>query len=855
MSKKVTSGRTSAFIFYGIFVGLCLGLFVKNYRALELVKRCSTVPNINDKSPFDIINMQPDEMVETSSKNLLFVGVMTAKNFLQGRAKAVYDTWGKEVPGRIAFFSSEGSYAAGLPVVALKGVDDRYPPQKKSFMMLYYMYEHFLDKFEWFVRADDDVYIHTAKLERFLRSIDSSKPQFIGQAGKGNSEEFGLLSLEFDENFCMGGPGVILSRETLRRVAPHIPTCLKNLYSTHEDVEIGRCVQKFAGIPCTWNYEMQSILHHNSSGKYAFTGSLKTKEVHSAITLHPVKKAPLMYRLHAYIQGLRAQEMRQETLALHRDISQMKEYLQIASENRFLAPGVRIFPEDVASDRYLGDSDILGIRPDLNKHRPLSTDDIYEWNFLARSSYSSEQSNPKKKIESSVKEGLEDVISEIMENINNFSRQRGRVIEFRELLYGYSRVNPLYGHDLIMDLLLIYKKYRGKKMTVPVRRHLYIQRAFTEIFVREMSGPGDVFTNATTDRLTMLSSKVKDLFNSGLGKISGTYADRGGFFNKVSPNKEKIVFVLSLAGRYETFLRFMQNYEEICMRRQQNTELLVVLFETKSDVPSFHRLFEELRAKYSHQVLNLITLPGNFSRGIALDTATRSHYIDDDAIILFIDVDMLFSEESLDRVRQNTLKHKQAYLPIVFSEYDPKRTRSDYVDVTTATSASYNDYYKVYKAHAKNEVSYQTGYFRQFGYGICAIYKSDALNPVIDGFNTDISGWGLEDVKFLEKIIKINNQPNTLLTDDNFPTLESFVQNKTDVLGPVLRRLEVFRAPDPSLIHVFHEIFCDRNLEDSQYAMCLGTKANTLGSFRHIESIFINNRTIIDFISKINKIV
>lgn len=40
---------------------------------------------------------------------------------------------------------------------------------------------------------------------------------FTGQAGRGNNEEFGLLSLEFDENFCMGGPGVILSRETLRR--------------------------------------------------------------------------------------------------------------------------------------------------------------------------------------------------------------------------------------------------------------------------------------------------------------------------------------------------------------------------------------------------------------------------------------------------------------------------------------------------------------------------------------------------------------------------------------------------------------------------------------------------------------
>lgn len=106
---------------------------------------------------------------------------MTAKNFLQGRAKAVYDTWGKEVPGRIAFFSSAHSHSTVLPVIALPGVDDRYPPQKKSFMMLYYMYEHFIDKFEWFARTDDDVYINTAKLERLLRSVDSSKPQFIGK--------------------------------------------------------------------------------------------------------------------------------------------------------------------------------------------------------------------------------------------------------------------------------------------------------------------------------------------------------------------------------------------------------------------------------------------------------------------------------------------------------------------------------------------------------------------------------------------------------------------------------------------------------------------------------------------------
>ena len=34
----------------------------------------------------------------------------------------------------------------------------------------------------------------------------------------------------------------------------------------------------------------------------AFTGDLKHKEVHRAITLHPIKVHSYMYRLHAYLQ-------------------------------------------------------------------------------------------------------------------------------------------------------------------------------------------------------------------------------------------------------------------------------------------------------------------------------------------------------------------------------------------------------------------------------------------------------------------------------------------------------------------------------------------------------------------------
>lgn len=183
----------------------------------------------------------------------LFACSISSRCLLQPR------TWSKTIPGKVEFFSSEGSDTSiPIPIVPLPGVDDSYPPQKKSFMMLKYMHDHYLDKYEWFMRADDDVYIKGDKLENFLRSLNSSEPLFLGQTGLGTTEEMGKLALEPGENFCMGGPGVIMSREVLRRMVPHIGECLREMYTTHEDVEVGRCVRRFAGVQCVWSYEVRT---------------------------------------------------------------------------------------------------------------------------------------------------------------------------------------------------------------------------------------------------------------------------------------------------------------------------------------------------------------------------------------------------------------------------------------------------------------------------------------------------------------------------------------------------------------------------------------------------------------------
>lgn len=60
------------------------------------------------------------------------------------------------------------------------------------------------------MRADDDLYVQTDKLERFLRSLDHTKAYMIGQAGLGNTAEYGQLALGEKDNYCMGGPGIKL---------------------------------------------------------------------------------------------------------------------------------------------------------------------------------------------------------------------------------------------------------------------------------------------------------------------------------------------------------------------------------------------------------------------------------------------------------------------------------------------------------------------------------------------------------------------------------------------------------------------------------------------------------------------
>ena len=238
--------RECLLLLAGLIVGLHVALFLKqNQCYLTYKKHFRSRAMANEAEQFN-------------KSQFIFVGIMTAEAFLQTRAQAVFNTWGKNVAGKVTFFSSQTNKRSRLPLVSLPDVDDSYPPLKKSLMMVKYMHDHHIDDFEWFMRADDDVYIRNDKLERLLRSLNSSEDIYLGQAGTGAKKERGMLNLLPGDNYCMGGPGAVFSRSVLRKVAPHVEHCLLQAPKSHmhEDTELGRCIQRYVGISCTWAYEV-----------------------------------------------------------------------------------------------------------------------------------------------------------------------------------------------------------------------------------------------------------------------------------------------------------------------------------------------------------------------------------------------------------------------------------------------------------------------------------------------------------------------------------------------------------------------------------------------------------------------
>ena len=89
---------------------------------------------------------------------------------------------------------------------------------------------------------------------------------------------------------------------------------------------------------------------------------------------------------------------------------------------------------------------------------------------------------------------------------------------------------------------------------------------------------------------------------------------------------------------------------------------------------------------------------------------------EDDSLLFFCDIDMLFTADFFRRMLSNVVPGV-AFYPIIFSQYDPH-----YVGQIS------DDF----------EIQENSGFWREYGYGMVALYKSDFDKA--GGFDVKIEG-------------------------------------------------------------------------------------------------------------------
>nr|XP_002131640.1 chondroitin sulfate synthase 1-like [Ciona intestinalis] len=409
----------------------------------------------------------PSSKIEESTKvkTRLYVGVITAEKFLPTRSVAVNNTWGNQAD-KLEFFAANGTPEEyGVPVVSLEGVSDHeYPPQKKAFRMLQHICTHHINDFEWFVRADDDVYMRVELLKQFLTQIDAEKMIYMGQPGHGVPEVRDRLGLH-GHNFCMGGPGVFFNRKTLKALCPHISQCINDVVSGEEDVEIGRCVTAHLHIECTHAWETLKLFYHSYQEEYTeekpFLGNLAENDhVNKALTLHHIKVPYIMYRVHRHYTSIMVNATVQKMKSQRIDLELSNIRLPM-DEQRQLVTSKQIPMANKPSHLR-----------EVNTWKSFRTDSIYS---IAAGDVTSDITN--------------DVLADLKQigetGIDEAIGLPQQQFTYSHVSDGYLRSDPVRGTDYLLD---VYFSSKSNDVADEIRR-VHLVRPLSELEVTHVKRP------------------------------------------------------------------------------------------------------------------------------------------------------------------------------------------------------------------------------------------------------------------------------------------------------------------------------------------------------------------------------
>ncbi|XP_052801609.1 glycoprotein-N-acetylgalactosamine 3-beta-galactosyltransferase 1-like isoform X2 [Mya arenaria] len=208
--------------------------------------------------------------------------VMTNPANHDAKAKHVKATWGKRC--NILLFMSS-SKDDSLPTVVLPVTESRDTLWKKTKLAFKHVYENYLDKADWFMKADDDTYVIVENLRLMLKDQDANKGIYFGRHFKPYVKN----------GYMSGGAGYVLSKEALKRlynVFDDSSKCRQDDGGA-EDLELGKCLQECGVVPVDSRDELERERFHPFVPEHHLIPDILPSDMwYWSYNKHPAKQGP-----------------------------------------------------------------------------------------------------------------------------------------------------------------------------------------------------------------------------------------------------------------------------------------------------------------------------------------------------------------------------------------------------------------------------------------------------------------------------------------------------------------------------------------------------------------------------------
>ncbi|XP_059474527.1 chondroitin sulfate synthase 2 [Neocloeon triangulifer] len=583
-------------------------------------------------------------------------------------------------------------------------------------------------------------YFFLVKDESYVRAFNLTEA--VKRISVSEDVHIGGFMPDKETAFCSLDGGILLSNSVMQKVVEGLDWCVRNAFSDNDDDNIGRCIVHSSGQPCASSLQGQVFRSQKVDSGFNADTDLKRLRTDSQV-IFPVPDAATFYKLHKYFCQIELVELERSIASLQSSILEMHPAIGEVADNITWPVGSQ--PTSKPQNRF----------------------DVLQWDYFTEHHvYPESDFGSVKDLSGADREDMRHILNS---SVSHMAQKYEGKLQYKRLVNGYRRYDPSRGMDYILDL------------------------AF-----RDMDTGLEILKRVEISKL--------------LGKVEVVTMPY------VTENSRVHLILPVEANQMADATRFIKEYSELCTtskvicteRRDKLFLLLVLLYDPMAPGKGDNRdVFGGLKSQVQSMVQRQdgmlmawlsVKSKGQRPPDVAIvDLALRK--LPQEAMVLVCSPTMNLRQDFLNRVRMNTILHKQIFSPIPFSEYHP--------DIV----------YQESERPKELDINKKYGHYDSANYQHLSFYLKDyvaARSKVDDKFPLVRQD---RDIPITDK-------------DSQLPSLLSlFLQGSEG--------LNVLRAVEPCLRLWHPQQVCQPSLGPNQYLECQVSRAKGLGTRAQLAGIIL----------------